>query len=447
MNVLVLGAGQVGLGVAHRLKDQGIDVTVIEKSSELVFGIRNSSDINIVHGNALDIEVLKNANAENSTHLIACMSDDERNILACKLAGALFNIGTKIARIRSHLFFYKDTSELFLRDNFEIDLLIHPELEVAKHISNVASVNGALDLIKFGRVIVVCLKCKDNTEILNTTFKHFQSITSLRLFVLTITRNETTFFPSSGDFLLPEDEVYIATVADDLEEVMILFGYSPREQNFLVVGGGNIGSFAVQAISENNSNPRITLLEKSQQRAEIIAQQYPHVTTILGDALNYNFLKDVVSNIDTAIVATGCDETNVLTSLLIKRLKVDRILTLAKSRNYDLLLPTNFGHSIIDPTAIAMDNIMQMAHLRNIVFTVQLRNSLACVVKVNINESCSYLNEKIEFLYEKDATVPVFILRNNEVISARKDERLELNDQVIIIVLKNKIKHFLNKIA
>jgi trk system potassium uptake protein TrkA len=444
MNVLILGAGHVGLGVARHLKGRGIDVTLVEKCSETVFTIRNSSDINIVHGNALDVEVLKSANAESSTHLIASMSNDEQNILACKLASALFNIGTKIARIRSHLFFYKDTSEIFLRDNFEIDLLIHPELEIAKHISNIVAVNGALDLIKLGRIVIVRLKCKDNTEILNTTFKHFQGITSLRLFVLTITRNKTTFFPSSNDLLLPEDEVYIATVDDDLEEAMILFGYPPRKQNFLVVGGGNIGSFTVQTICESNLNSRITLLEKSQQRAEEIAQQYPRITTILGDALNYDFLKSVISDTDTdtAIVTTSCDKTNVLTSLLLKQLGIDRVLTLAKSRSYDLLLPTNLGYSIIDPIAIAMDDIIQKAHFRNMVFAARLKSSSAYVVRMNISESCSHLDEKIESIYEKDSVIPFFILRNDEVVLAKKSETLKLNDQLIAIMLKGAMGSF-----
>jgi trk system potassium uptake protein TrkA len=445
MNVLILGAGQVGLGVAHILMDRGIDVTLVEKSSKIVFDIRNSSNINVVHGNALDVEVLKRANAENSTHLIASMSDDEQNILACKFAGALFNIGIKIARIRSHLFFYEDTSELFLRENFEIDLLIHPELEIARHISSVAAVNGALDLIKFGRMVIVCLKCRDNTEILNTTFKHFQGITSLRLFVLTITRNKTTFFPSSSDLLLPEDEVYIATIADDLEEVMILFGYPPRRQNFLVIGGGNIGSFTVQTIRENNSNSRITLLEKSQQRAEEIAQQYPHITTILGDALNYDFLKNVILDIDTVIIATGCDKTNVLTSLLLKQLGINRILTLAKSRNYDSLLPVSSGYSVIDPTTIAIDDITLKTHFRNMVSAVRLKNSSTYVVEINVSDSCIYLNEKIESLYEKDI-IPFFILRDDEVILAKKDQTLKLNDRLIAIIQKSKIREIANRI-
>ncbi|MDR0678365.1 MAG: NAD-binding protein, partial [Holosporaceae bacterium] len=304
MNVLILGAGQVGLGVANYLTSRNIDVTVIEKSQELVFEIRNSSNINIIHGNALDAEVLKNANAENSSHLIATMSSDEQNIVACKLAESLFKIKTKIARTRSSSFLGNNIFELFLKDSFGIDILIHPELEIAKHVSDIALVNGVFDVIRLGRTVILGLRCLDNTEVLNTTFKHFQSITDLNLFVLTITRNGTTFIPTSADILLPNDEIYIATDTEYVNEVTELFGYRQEKQNFLIIGGGNVGTFIMKAIFAQNPDSNITILEKSKDKAENISQNYPNITTILGDSLNYDILREISLGMDTAIVVT-----------------------------------------------------------------------------------------------------------------------------------------------
>ncbi|MDR1235935.1 MAG: Trk system potassium transporter TrkA [Holosporaceae bacterium] len=440
MNVLILGAGQVGLGVARHLKNRNIDVTIVEKSPELVFNIRNFFDINIIQGNALDAEVLKNANAENSTHLIATMSDDEQNILVCKLASALFNIGNKIARLKSHPFLKNSMSDSFIKENFDIDLLIHPELEVAKYIADIASVNGAFDVIKFDYAIIVGLKCKDNTEILNTTLKHFPNITDLRLFILTITRGETTIFPLADDLLLPGDDVYLIIAADDFEKVMILFGYPPtHRQNFLIIGGERMGSLVVQTIFEKNSGAQITLLEKSKDRAEEISQQYPDITTILGDASDYDLLSNLSASADTAIVLTDCDKTNALSSLLLKQLKVKRILTLEKSRNYDSLLQTSFGCSVVDPITVTAENIIYKTCTRNIISAVRLKNSPAYIIEAIINESCYYLGEKIESLCKKNDITPIFVIRNNKIVSAKKDVELQLNDQIMMIVPEDKI--------
>ncbi|MDR2781874.1 MAG: Trk system potassium transporter TrkA [Holosporaceae bacterium] len=439
MNVLILGAGRVGLGVAFYLKEQDMNVTVVEESPELVFKIRNSSDINIIQGSALDAEVLKNANAENSTHLIATMPNDEQNILACKLADALFNVGTKIARIRSYSFLRNNMSELFFKDNFGIDMLIHPELEIAKYISDVASVNGAFDVIKLNSIIVVGLKCKNSTEVINTTFKHFQNITNLHLFVLTITRDKKTFFPSSDDLLLPEDEVYILTVPGDFDKVMTLFGYPPNEQNFLIVGGGNIGTFTIQTILKSNPSSHITLLEKSKHQAEKIAQNYPTITTILGNALDSCLLREISSDVSTAVIATNSDKINVLSSLLLKQLNVKRVLTIMENRNYDSLLSVNSGCSIVDPISITTETIIQKTRRWNITSAIRLKNSSSYVIEVEVCESCSCLGAKIEYLREKNSITPIFVIRRGEIIWAKKDIQFMMNDRLIILVSKDKI--------
>ncbi|MDR1982770.1 MAG: Trk system potassium transporter TrkA [Holosporaceae bacterium] len=437
MNVLILGAGQVGRGIAHYLTSRKIDVTVIEKSQELVFEIRNSANINIIQGNALDAEVLKNANAENASHLIATMSNDEQNIVACKLAESLFKIKTKIARTRSSSFLGNSIFELFLKDNFGIDVLIHPELEIAKHISDVVLIRGAFDVIRLGRVIIIGLKCLDNTEVLNTTFKHFQGITNLNLFVLTIVRDGVTFFPTSKDVLLPNDEVYIAAGAEHINEVMELFGYPQRKQKILIIGGGNIGTFIMKIISAQTPDSNITMLEKSKDRAEKISQDYPNITTILGDALNHDTLQEISSDVDTAIVATDHDETNVLSSLFLKKFKVNRILALAKNKNYDSLLTINSGCSIVDPSAITIATIIKQSGNGKILSASYLKNQQVYIVEAEVTESCIYLNQIARPLYEKDRIIPIFIERNDKIIPAGKNVAIELNDRIIMLVSKD----------
>jgi trk system potassium uptake protein TrkA len=437
MNVLILGAGQVGLGVATYLTNRNIDVTIIEKSRELVFEIGNSSNLNIIHGNALDAEVLKNANAENSSHLIAVMSQDEQNIVACKLAESLFKIKTKIARTRSSSFLGNNIFELFLKDNFGIDMLIHPELEIARYVSDIAVIKGALDVIRLGQIVVVELKCQDNTNVLNTTFKHFQGITDLDLFVLTITRNGVTFFPASGDVLLPGDDIYIAANVEHINMVMELFGYQQEEQNFLVIGGGNVGAFITRMISAQIPHSNITILEKSNDKAEKISQNYPNITTILGNALNYDMLREISSGMDTAIVVTDHDETNVLSSLFLKKFEVERILTLAKNKNYDSLLLANSGCAVVDPSAITMATIIQISGNGKILSAFYLKNQQIYVIEAEVTESCMHLNKVAQSLYEKDRIIPVFIKRDDKIFLAGKDITMELNDHIIILAHKD----------
>ncbi|MDR2107628.1 MAG: Trk system potassium transporter TrkA [Holosporaceae bacterium] len=447
MNVLILGAGRVGLGVARHLINRDADVTVVEKSSETVSGVKNSSNINIIRGDALDADVLRAANAESAACLVAVMSRDEQNIVACKLAESLFGTEMKIARMKSDCFAKNENSETFLKDNFGVDVSVFPEAEVAARISEVASLKGVFDVIELGRLTIVGLKCKEDTEIINTAFKHFQSITDLNPFIMTVTRNGETFFPEGEDMLLPGDDAYFAADSAVLDEILPLFGYSPTSeaQNFLIAGGGNVGTLLLKAIAAKNQRHSITLLEKSMETAERTAQNHPDVTVISGDAADYNLLKNISSGIDTAITVTENDETNVLASLLLKQLGVKRGFTLAKSKNYEPLFLTDSGCSIVNPGTITVDTIIKRSRRGKIISRVPLKNSPSYVIKVEVTDSCTRLNETIESFREKNSLVPIFILRNDKIIPAKKDLVAESGDRMLILVSEERV-NFAEKI-
>jgi trk system potassium uptake protein TrkA len=435
MNVLIFGAGQVGFGVAQRMKNLGMSVTLVEKYPKLPY-MDCLSGVDVVHGDALDINVLKSINPEGFSYLIATMSYDEQNIIACHLAGSIFKIRTKIARIKSKTFLKDDTSELFLKNNFSIDGLTHPEWEVAAQVSDIASLNGAFDVIHLNRIVIVGLRSRENTEVVNTPFRHFQNVTNLIFFVLTITRDEVTFFPTGQDILLPNDQIYIAIDFSHLNEIMDLFGYPQKKESLLVVGGGSIGAFAVKRMI-GKQDFSITWLEKSRKMAEKIAQDYPTASVILGDVLDRELLREIGNEITVAIVATDRDEINALSSMFLKQLPVERVITLIENQNYNTLLPEKQGFCVINPGTVTVEAILQKFIPRRILSVFPLKNSPACVVEVEVTEACSMLNEPMATLL--DLAAPALILRKDQVMLAKKETLLQLGDTVTLQTTSEKV--------
>ncbi len=442
MKILILGAGKVGLGIAEYLNNQNIEVTIIEKSEEIADKIKNISDLNVITGDATNAAVLKDASTENASHIIAVMSNDEQNIVACKLAGSLFNVKTKIARIRSQAFLQGNVFELFLKENFDIDIIIQPELETSNTVCDIVQINGVFDVINIGNTVVVSLKCLPDTEVLNTTFMHFRGITDLDLFVLTITRNNTTFFPGKTDVLLPGDEVYIATTKQYLNDSLKLFGYpQTKKQNIMIIGGEtNIATTLIKTILIRKLDCNITILEESLHQAEEIAEKFPNVTTICGDPLDCDFLKEITSEIDTAIVATKREKTNVLSSLFLKRFELKRILTLSKSHDYNSLLPLSSGCSIINPNAITIETIVQKSRKGKITSVRSLKNQSVDIVETHVTESCTHLGDSIKSLKEKGKIVPVFLIRGGITMLAQSDLALCLEDIIILLIERSSLQ-------
>ena len=64
--------------------------------------------------------------------IIAVTRNDETNMVVCQLASSLFNISKKIARIRTKDFLEGKWRKLYNKSNIPIDVIISPEIEVAK---------------------------------------------------------------------------------------------------------------------------------------------------------------------------------------------------------------------------------------------------------------------------------------------------------------------------
>ena len=101
MKIIILGAGQVGGTLAENLVNERNDITLIDQDIERLKTLQDRLDLRVICGNGAHPEVLRNAGSQDADLLVAVTSSDEVNMLACQIAYTLFNVPTKIARIRS----------------------------------------------------------------------------------------------------------------------------------------------------------------------------------------------------------------------------------------------------------------------------------------------------------------------------------------------------------
>ena len=147
MNIIICGAGKVGFSISKQLAAQGHSITVIDQTSEDIKKINDTQDVKGIVGKGTMPSVLENAGAQETDMIIAVTRNDETNMIICQLASSLFDIPKKIARIRSREFLEGKWSKLFSKSNIPIDVIISPEVEVAKSLFRRLEAPGALSLI------------------------------------------------------------------------------------------------------------------------------------------------------------------------------------------------------------------------------------------------------------------------------------------------------------
>ena len=149
MKVIICGAGQVGFNIARHLASEQHDVTVIDSSPELIAKIQGSLDVQALVGYASHPDMLERAGANDADIIIAVTLFDEVNMVACQVAHSLFDVPTKIARVRAQSYLRPMWQDLFSRDNMPIDVIISPEIEVALAVLRRLEVPGAFDMVPF----------------------------------------------------------------------------------------------------------------------------------------------------------------------------------------------------------------------------------------------------------------------------------------------------------
>ena len=147
MRVIVCGAGQVGSTIARHLSSEDADVTVIDSSIEEARRVDESYDVRGIAGHASHPEVLERAGARDADMLVAVTRSDEVNMVACQVAHSLFGVKRRIARLRHHGYLEPMSSGLYGAGQLPIDVVISPEVEVARGIVRRLRAPGAFDMV------------------------------------------------------------------------------------------------------------------------------------------------------------------------------------------------------------------------------------------------------------------------------------------------------------
>ena len=319
MKIIVCGAGRVGMSISEHLSTENNDITVIDSNSEALKRITDLYDVQGVLGLASHPAVLKNAGIEDAEMLIAVTESDEINIMACHLSNLLFNIPTKIARIRSREYLNEDLLDLFQEGKIPIDHIISPEEEVASAIVKQWRTPGAFDVAEFcnSHVTMLGILCNSNCPILDTPLRELVDLfPGLNATIMAIIRDNNLIIPRSGDDVLKiNDRIYLSCQTDQIERTLAAFGHSEiTSHNVIISGAGNLGVMIGDMINKISPDTNLTFIELDKEVARNAAEQLEFASIISGDTLDPEIIKGALF-MAVGIFALGIGKRATMVSL------------------------------------------------------------------------------------------------------------------------------------
>lgn len=446
MKVIICGAGQVGFNIARYLAVENNDITVIDQRPDLIRKIADSLDVKAVLGYASHPNVLEQAGIADADMIIAVTAYDEVNMVACQVAHSLFSVPTKIARVRAQSYLQPIWANLFSRENMPIDVIISPEIEVARAVTRRLRVPGAIDIIPLaeGKVQVLGVRCTEATPVVHTPLRQLtQLFPDLQIVIVGIVRDGRAMVPSPDDHMLPDDEVYFVVSRDHMGRALSAFGHEEKEtRRVLIFGGGNIGLFLAQQLETEHPEISAKVIEIDRERAEFVAKTLNRTIVLNGDVLDPEILDEAaIGSVETVVAVTEDDEVNILASLLAKRSGAQRAISLLNKTTYNALVSPLGIDVVVNPRAITVSNILQHVRRGRIHAVHSLHEGFGEMIEADALETSSIVGKPLRDVKLPNGVMLGAVVRGGkEVISPRGNTVVQGGDRVILFAAKEAVK-------
>jgi len=446
MKIIICGAGQVGRGIAERLAREDNEVTLIDTSDELIQLISSSQDIQGIVGHGSHPDVLERAGAQDADMIIAATFVDEVNMMACEVANSLFEVPTKIARVRAQAYLAPEYQRMFSAANTAIDVIISPEIAVGETVLRRLALPGAFDAIYFvdDTVIAMGITLREDCPVVNTPLSQLTDLfPDLNAVVVAVVRDGTTFVPHSDDQLVHDDQVFVITDQAQSVRLLSLFGHNERPPAHVIIGGGgNVGLYVAEKLEERDTGIKIRVIEANEARAEMVSERLQRAMVLHGSVLDDEILREAgIHQTDAFIAVTDDDKVNILSSMMAKQQGAQQAMSLISGLDITSLRDRLGLDAIIDPRTVTISSILKHVRRGRIRGVHPVLGGAGEIVEADVLETSPMIGSKLRDTELPDGVRLGAIVRNDKVIMPTGDTEIKANDRVVLFAMADKVQN------
>ncbi|RMX04895.1 Trk system potassium transporter TrkA [Corticibacter populi] len=396
MKIIILGAGRVGQAVADSLVLERNDITVIDTDRQRLRDLESRYDLRGVLGNGVDPAVLADAGAQDTDLLIACASADETNLVCCKIGHMVFNIPTRIARVRSGA--WMEESKLLGPEGFAVDHCLRPEDSLTRYLNLLVEYPQAMQVREFagGRAMLASVRARAAAPMVSRTIGEVRALMpELPMRIVAIYRRfadqPDRFIQSDGSTRIePDDEVFVLAAREHIAEVLTLLA-KPIEapavtvRRIMIVDGGIVAlKLAQSLVQQRKGYYRIKVVERDSEVSTGLSATMPDdVLLFNAEGTDEDFLEqESIEEVDLLLALSNDDENNIMTSLLAKRMGAKRVLALINQRSYADLMHGTQVDIALTPAQAMLGELLTFVRQGDVQAVHSLRRGVAEALEI-----------------------------------------------------------------
>ena len=421
MRVVIAGAGEVGYNIAKDLADKH-EITVIENDEKKISEIEKLN-VNVVKGNAANVNVLKKAGIEKADLLIAVTGNDEVNLLA-GLAAKKLGVGMVIVRVGNPEYADRPVK----RDHpMGYDVLICPQLVLASEFAKLVTIPGSIEFSEFGELELVEIAVREDSQIVGRKIKEIKLPRDV--IIAAIHRGDHIIVPRGETVIKAKDRLAVLGKSESIRVLREIMG-EPVVKNVVIAGAGTVGVYTAKLLEKTKLN--VKLIEKDERRAEEALNQLRRTKVVIGDATNIDLLKEEeIEKADVVIATTESDEKNLLISLLSKSLGAGKAFARVEKKDYVRLFEQVGVDAALSPRKSTYLEVMRILQLTKAVG--EMKEDIA-VIEVECG-----LNKKVSQIKLPENTIIAVVKRGGEMFVAKGDTELKKGDVLYVLTTWDRV--------
>ena len=435
MKIVLVGGGKVGFALCRSLVAENHDVVLIEQDEAVLNHIVSRYDIIGLLGNGADFAILEQASVQECDIFIALTEHDEVNMISAVLAKKM---GAKetIVRVRN-----PEYSNAYFKEKniLGFSLIVNPELLAARAIGNIIDFPSALSVERFagGRVSLMEFVVKDASGLCQMPISEFRK--KFDVIVCALERNHELIIPSGEMTLQDKDRIFVTGNRVDMMRLHNHFK-ARTVKSFLIIGAGKIAYYLVGILKDSRIDTKV--IEINPERARFFSEKFPNLYIVQGDGTAKDILlEESAPHYDAVATLTGVDEENIITSMFLDRVGVQKNITKVNRTSLLEIIHAPDFSSIITPKIIAVDTIMHFirgrvnAQYSDLQAMHHLANGQIETLQFHIKEANKMTAKPLSQLKLKKEVLIAAIIRKGKTIFPTGEDMLEVGDQLLIITL------------
>jgi trk system potassium uptake protein TrkA len=291
-----------------------------------------------------------------------------------------------------------------------------------------------------GRIKLVGVNLEEDSRLAGVRLSNLPDvIEKARPLIAAVVRENELIIPRGNDRLKAGDLVYFISEADKLLDTLSVFNKFDQPVNrALIVGGGRIG-FRLASLLEANSI-YCKVIERNPDRCTYLAERLNKSIVLCGDGSDQGLLaEENIQDMDVVITLTKDEETNILASLLAKRMGARNSITRISKFSYFPLMDAIGIEQVVSPRLSAINTILQHIRRGKVLSAISLKGEQAEVIEAVALETSDIVEKPLRNISFPKGAMVAGIISKETIIIPTGDSVIRPDDRVIILARKEAI--------